>query len=88
MIYTLYFPPPFAQGLSYTDSNGREMVERQRNHRNTWALNQTEPVAGNYYPIATTTFIEVRREKERGRGGGLTVATIATADCFGERLFG
>lgn len=33
-------------GVWYTDSNGREMIRRQRNHRPTWKLNVTEPVAG------------------------------------------
>ena len=40
-------------GLFYTDSNGREMLERQRDFRATWTLNLSEPVAGNYYPITT-----------------------------------
>jgi hypothetical protein len=37
-------------GELLTDSNGREMLQRRRNYRPTWDLNQTEPVAGNYYP--------------------------------------
>jgi len=40
-------------GTSYTDSNGREMLKRQRDFRKYWKLEQTEPVAGNYYPLAT-----------------------------------
>ena len=38
-------------GELLTDSNGREMLHRQRNFRPTWNLSQTEPVAGNYFPI-------------------------------------
>jgi hypothetical protein len=37
-------------GELLTDSNGREMLRRQRNFRPTWPLNQTEPIAGNYFP--------------------------------------
>ena len=44
-------------GECWTDSNGREMQRRMKNFRPTWELNQTEPVAGNYYPAATSVFI-------------------------------
>jgi alpha-mannosidase len=36
-----------------TDSNGREMLVRKRNHRTMWNLSQTEQIAGNYYPVNT-----------------------------------
>ncbi|XP_072458359.1 lysosomal alpha-mannosidase-like isoform X2 [Notamacropus eugenii] len=45
-------------GLFYTDSNGREILERRRNHRPTWNLKQTEPVAGNYYPVNSRIYIK------------------------------
>ncbi|XP_006768284.1 PREDICTED: lysosomal alpha-mannosidase, partial [Myotis davidii] len=45
------------KGLFYTDSNGREILERRRDYRPTWKLNQTEPVAGNYYPVNTRIYI-------------------------------
>ena len=38
-------------GEFFTDSNGLEMQKRKLNHRDTWDLNITEPVSGNYYPI-------------------------------------
>ncbi|XP_075400979.1 lysosomal alpha-mannosidase-like [Tenrec ecaudatus] len=44
-------------GRFYTDSNGREIVERRRDYRPTWNLNQTEPVAGNYYPVNSRIYI-------------------------------
>uniref|UniRef100_A0A7S3JCC5 Glycoside hydrolase family 38 central domain-containing protein n=1 Tax=Euplotes harpa TaxID=151035 RepID=A0A7S3JCC5_9SPIT len=39
-------------GVFYTDSMGLEMQKRVLNYRPTWALNVTQPVAGNYYPVA------------------------------------
>ena len=41
----------------YTDSNGREMQERTINKRKYYPFTQTEPVAGNYYPVDTLVFI-------------------------------
>jgi hypothetical protein len=38
-------------GKLLTDSNGREMLHRKRDFRPTWDLIQTEPVAGNYFPV-------------------------------------
>ena len=32
-------------GIFYTDSNGREFMKRQRSHRQTWRLDEFEPVA-------------------------------------------
>lgn len=45
----------------YTDSNGREFIKRQRNHRPTWNLTVFEPVAGNYYPVNAAIYVD---EKE------------------------
>ncbi|XP_035888341.1 lysosomal alpha-mannosidase isoform X2 [Phyllostomus discolor] len=49
--------PLETKGLFFTDSNGREILERRRNYRPTWELNQTEPVAGNYYPVNSRIYI-------------------------------
>lgn len=40
-------------GLFYTDSNGREMLERKRNFRPTWSVDIQEPVSANYYPVTS-----------------------------------
>lgn len=58
----------------YTDSNGREMLERQRNHRDTWKLNLTEQISSNYYPVTTKIAIEDNRRRmailnDRAQGG-------------------
>ncbi|KAE9604237.1 putative alpha-mannosidase [Lupinus albus] len=35
----------------YTDSNGRDFIERIRDYQKDWDLEVNQPVAGNYYPI-------------------------------------
>jgi len=45
------------QGKFYSDSNGREMIERIRDFRSTWKLNNTQPIASNYYPMNAAAFI-------------------------------
>lgn len=47
-----------SDSVFYTDANGREMQRRVRNHRATWLLNNTEPVAGNYYPVNSRIFLQ------------------------------
>ncbi|XP_036321214.1 lysosomal alpha-mannosidase isoform X2 [Rhagoletis pomonella] len=44
--------------IFYTDSNGREMLKRKRDHRDTWKVKLLERVAGNYYPITTKIALE------------------------------
>lgn len=42
----------------YTDSNGREFLERRRDYRPSWPLKVYEQVAGNYYPVNAAIYIE------------------------------
>ncbi len=42
----------------YTDSNGREIVERIRDYRPTWNYSVLENVSGNYYPINSKIWIK------------------------------
>ena len=63
-------------GLFYTDSNGRELLERKRNYRPTWELNITEPESGNYYPVTSKILIRdtIRQQElavlnDRSQGG-------------------
>lgn len=50
-------------GVFYTDSNGREMIKRKRNHRDTWDVKLQESIAGNYYPVTTKIAIEDDRTR-------------------------
>ena len=50
-----------------TDSNGRQLLERTRNHRLTWKLNLTEPVSANYYPVNANIAIRDSAKKGQGR---------------------
>jgi len=52
----------------YTDSNGREMQKRVRDHRDTWTLNVTEPVAGNYYPVTSRLTVQSSNFKYDSEG--------------------
>ncbi|KAM3925843.1 lysosomal alpha-mannosidase [Leptodactylus fuscus] len=45
-------------GDFYTDANGRQVLRRRRDFRETWSLVQTEPVAGNYYPVNSRIYIK------------------------------
>lgn len=63
-----------SDGAFFTDSNGREMLKRKRNFRETWKVNLKEPVAGNYYPVTTKIAIEDTKHRlavltDRSQGG-------------------
>ncbi|XP_062168660.1 probable alpha-mannosidase At5g13980 [Alnus glutinosa] len=42
----------------YTDSSGRDFIERIRDYRKDWNLEVNQPIAGNYYPINLGTYIK------------------------------
>lgn len=63
-----------SNGVFYTDSNGREVLQRRRNHRDTWKLFLNETVSGNYYPVAAKIAIEGKLKRlailnDRAQGG-------------------
>uniref|UniRef100_A0A2M4DMV2 Alpha-mannosidase n=1 Tax=Anopheles darlingi TaxID=43151 RepID=A0A2M4DMV2_ANODA len=63
-----------SNGAFWTDSNGREMLRRVRNKRETWELELQEPVSGNYYPVTAKIAIEDERYRmallnDRAQGG-------------------
>lgn len=53
-----------SKSIFYTDSNGREVLRRQRSSRPTWKLMLAEPVAGNYYPITSKISIRDPAKKQ------------------------
>lgn len=73
-IISRFDTPLNTAGIFYTDSNGREILKRRRNYRPTWQLNQTEPVAGNYYPVNSRIYMKDERNQltvltDRSQGG-------------------
>ncbi|GER45572.1 alpha-mannosidase [Striga asiatica] len=42
----------------YTDSNGRDFLQRVRDYRTDWDLQVNQPIAGNYYPINLGIYIK------------------------------
>lgn len=61
-------------GLFYTDSNGREMLERKLNFRPTWSVDIQEPVSANYYPVTSRITLrdgdtEISILTDRAQGG-------------------
>ncbi|KAF5279970.1 hypothetical protein FQR65_LT15119 [Abscondita terminalis] len=59
----------------YTDSNGRELVKRVRDHRDTFDYTDEEPVSGNYYPVTSRIVLKDANQDElvlvndRSQGG-------------------
>lgn len=65
-------------GEFFTDANGRQMLKRKRDFRETWSLHMEEPVSGNYYPITTKIAIEDGSNRlavliDRAQGGSSMV---------------
>lgn len=63
-----------SNSIFYTDSNGREMLKRKKNHRDTWDVALMEPISGNYYPVTTKIAIEDATKRfavltDRAQGG-------------------
>lgn len=61
-------------GEFFTDSNGREMLKRKRNIRETWDIRLEEFISGNYYPINSKIAIEDENHRlailpDRAQGG-------------------
>ncbi|XP_071483413.1 lysosomal alpha-mannosidase-like [Diadema antillarum] len=58
----------------FTDSNGRQILERILDQREDYEYNNSEPVAGNYYPINSRIFIKDNSSQftvltDRSQGG-------------------
>ncbi|CAN6709132.1 unnamed protein product [Malus baccata var. baccata] len=62
----------------YTDSNGRDFIERIRDYRTDWDLKVHQPIAGNYYPINLGIYMQDNSTEfsvlvDRSIGGSSTV---------------
>ncbi|XP_058452839.1 lysosomal alpha-mannosidase-like isoform X1 [Malaya genurostris] len=57
-VVSRFYTAAQSNGVFWTDSNGREMIRRVRNHRDTWNLQLDEPISGNYYPVTTKIALE------------------------------
>lgn len=73
-VVSRFFTVMKTNGEFYTDSNGREMLKRKRNYRETWKVNIQEIIAGNYYPVTTKIAIEDAKHRlavltDRAQGG-------------------
>lgn len=62
--------------MFYTDSNGREMLERIRNFRSTWDIEINETESSNYYPVTSRIVIKDQEKNlefavltDRAQGG-------------------
>uniref|UniRef100_A0A0R3RR01 Glyco_hydro_38C domain-containing protein n=1 Tax=Elaeophora elaphi TaxID=1147741 RepID=A0A0R3RR01_9BILA len=56
-IITRYITAINSAGIFYTDSNGRQMIERTTNRYPSFPYVNTEPIAGNYYPVNSRIYI-------------------------------
>ncbi|KAK4417954.1 putative alpha-mannosidase [Sesamum alatum] len=62
----------------YTDSNGRDFIQRIRDYRSDWDLKVNEPAAGNYYPINLGIYVKDNKKElsvlvDRAVGGSSLV---------------
>ncbi|KAI7736479.1 hypothetical protein M8C21_012084, partial [Ambrosia artemisiifolia] len=62
----------------YTDSNGRDFIERIRDYRADWDLEVNQPIAGNYYPINLGVYLKDEKSElsvlvDRSVGGSSIV---------------
>lgn len=75
-IITRYTTNMRTRNVFYTDSNGRETLERVRDHRPTWNVSLSEDISGNYYPVTSkismkdkTKNMELAILTDRAQGG-------------------
>jgi lysosomal alpha-mannosidase len=57
-VVSKFSTPLETNGQFYTDSNGREVLQRTRNSRPDYDYTDEQPVAGNYYPVTSKIVIE------------------------------
>uniref|UniRef100_A0A1I7X606 Glyco_hydro_38C domain-containing protein n=1 Tax=Heterorhabditis bacteriophora TaxID=37862 RepID=A0A1I7X606_HETBA len=57
-VVTRYFTDIHSEDIFFTDANGRQMMRREVNKYSSFKYDNTEPVAGNYYPISNRIYIK------------------------------
>ncbi|KAL6724837.1 hypothetical protein Aduo_019692 [Ancylostoma duodenale] len=57
-VVTRYITDIKNQDVFFTDSNGRQMMRRQKNYNPNFKYIDTEPVSGNYYPVTNRVFLK------------------------------
>ncbi|CAL2049969.1 unnamed protein product [Caenorhabditis brenneri] len=62
-IVTRYTTDVHSKNQSFTDSNGRQAIERFYDGATSFEYSDTEPVAGNYYPITSFGYIKDGRDQ-------------------------
>jgi lysosomal alpha-mannosidase len=81
----------------WTDANGRQMVKRTRNYQPTYDYNNTEPIAGNYYPVNSRisiqdSSIQMTILTDRSQGGSSladgSIELMVHRRCFEDDGFG
>lgn len=60
---TRYTTEVQSQNVSYTDSNGRQAMKRFFDGASSFEYFDTEPVAGNYYPITAFGYIKDKKDQ-------------------------
>ncbi|ODN03792.1 Lysosomal alpha-mannosidase, partial [Orchesella cincta] len=72
-VVTKYTTPMKTKGVFFTDSNGRHLIRRERNKRETYPFSKFEKVAENYYPVPSRMLIS---EKDYLALNGQTVVVL------------
>ncbi|KAK6759766.1 hypothetical protein RB195_021372 [Necator americanus] len=57
-VVTRYITDIKNDNIFFTDSNGRQMMRRERNFNPSFKYVDTEPVSGNYYPVTNRVFLK------------------------------
>uniref|UniRef100_A0A7I4YMU9 Alpha-mannosidase n=1 Tax=Haemonchus contortus TaxID=6289 RepID=A0A7I4YMU9_HAECO len=95
-VVTQYITDIKNANVFFTDSNGRQMMKRQKNFNPSFKYVDSEPVSGNYYPVTNRAFIKDEKRQltvltDRAEGatvldGGLEI--MLHRRCFADDHWG